>query len=409
MFASTTDISTLPVPGDDAIRQSNSLVNAIRTAIHATGKPLSLGEFVHHALYQPDLGYYAAGTRKFGEQGDFVTAPELGSVFARCIARGIRRVLDELDHATRQHAVVLELGAGSGQFAYDCLLALAELDALPAAYQILEVSADLRVRQQELLATLPDDVYRRVEWLQAPPQVPFEGVIFANEVIDALPMERFRVTSDETIEMEFVDVDESTDSGLHSVSAPAVPAVASAVKELRDRLGETEPWSLPYVSEVRTGLAGWLQSISARLTRGAMLMVDYGADAAEMYRADRSAGTLLCHYRHRAHDRVLLWPGLQDITSWVDFSQVAEAAVDLGWTLDGYTTQAHLLIDFELDDVVGARFADATATAQLRLAAEVRQLTLPGEMGERFKAISLSRGLTHGLLSPAHVGLERRL
>ncbi len=409
MFASNSDTASLPAPHEDALRQSERLVEAIRASIVTAGRPISLGEFVHHALYQPEFGYYSAGSRKFGEQGDFVTAPELGSVFAQCIARGIRRVFAELDHGTRNHANILELGAGSGQFAYDCLLALQALDAVPLRYQILEVSADLRVRQQELLATLPDNLFERVEWLQVPPQASFEGVIFANEVIDALPMERFCVQADGQISMECIDVDDASTLGLCSVSCPATPAIASAVTGTRNRLHEIEPWSLPYVSEVRVGLGDWLRSISAHLERGALLMVDYGADAAELYRADRTAGTLLCHYRHRAHDQVLLWPGLQDITSWVDFTQVAEAATDLGWNLDGYTSQAHLLIDLELDQVVAARFTDASTMVQLRLAAEVKQLTLPGEMGERFKAISLSRGLTHGLLSPAYMGLERRL
>ncbi|MFK8028770.1 MAG: class I SAM-dependent methyltransferase [Gammaproteobacteria bacterium] len=406
MFASTTDTAALPGPSDEALQHSASLVRLIRESIQSSGQPLSLGQYVHLALYAPELGYYAAGTRKFGEQGDFVTAPELGSVYAQCIARGIARVFSELKHTASRHANVLELGAGSGQFAYDCLQALHALDAVPARYQILEVSADLRERQSELLATLPDNLGERVEWLSQPPEQSFEGVIFANEVIDALPMERFGVTENGQIRMETIGV---TNGELCSQPGEATPVVADAVASLRSELGDDELWSRPYVSEIRTGLHEWLRSITANLSRGAVLMVDYGADAAELYRGDRSVGTLMCHYRHRAHDNVLLWPGLQDITSWVDFTQVAQAGVDLGFDLNGYTSQAHMLIDFELDAVVSARFDGASTTRQLRLASEVKQLTLPGEMGERFKAISLSRGITRGLLSPAHMGLERRL
>lgn len=370
---------------------------------------MTLGQFVHVALYEPELGYYSSGARKFGEQGDFITAPELGSVFAQCVARGVRRVFDQLDSAGHNAACVVELGAGSGRFAYDCLMALHALGAEPSHYRILEVSADLRERQQTLLATLPDRVRTKVEWLDTPPQQDFDGVLIANEVIDALPMERFGLTNDGQLLMEFIDVDTQSNLGLRSVAKPATATVAAAVEALRAGLSDESPWSLPYIGELRVGLSDWLDSVTARLRHGAALFVDYGTDAAELYRSDRSAGTLLCHYRHRAHDQVLLWPGLQDITSWVDFTQVAHAAAELGWTLDGYTTQAHMLIDFGLDEVVAGRFAGADTTTRLSLASEVRQLTLPGEMGERFKAMSLSRGVSHGLLSPSHAGLERRL
>ncbi len=409
MFEATTDTAALPTPNDDALGHSAQLVAAVQAAIAQAGQAISLGEYVHQALYASNLGYYAAGTRKFGEQGDFVTAPELGSVFAECVARGIRRVFAQLNHADRGHACVLELGAGSGQFAYDCLLGLHAVKVKPARYYILEVSADLRERQQELLATLPHDLFALVEWLDAPPAKPFEGVIFANEVIDALPMERFCVTAEGDVRMECIDTDMATASGLRSVGVPATAPIAEAVASLQKELGGGDPWQLPFESEIRIGLADWLHSVTKSLTRGVVLFVDYGSDAAELYRSDRTSGTLLCHYRHRAHDGVLLWPGLQDITCWVDFSQVATSAVELGWTLDGYTTQAHLLIDLELDDVLTARFENASTTRRLRLASEVKQLTLPGEMGERFKAIALSRGLEHGLLTPAHTSLERRL
>ncbi len=409
MFEATTDTASLPVPGEDALEQSAALVASIRASIERKNLPISLGDYVHQALYTPQLGYYAAGTRKFGEQGDFVTAPELGSVFAECVARGIRRVFNELNHDEPRHACVLELGAGSGQFAYDCLRGLHDLDVTPHRYYILEVSADLRERQQELLATLPHDLFERVEWLAEPLAEPFEGVVFANEVIDALPVERFGVNVEGEVLMECIDTDSASEQELRSVSAPATAAIAEAVERLAQSLEREDEWQLPFVSEIRMGLKDWLHSVTRSLVKGVVLLVDYGSDAAEVYRGDRTSGTLLCHYRHRAHDNVLLWPGLQDITCWVDFSQVANAARELGWTLDGYTSQAHLLIDLELDAVASARFETASAKDRLRLASEMKQLTLPGEMGERFKAMALSRGLERGLLTPAHTSLERRL
>lgn len=405
MFDSSADMSSLPVPSEAQCEHSQRLVARLCEHIATSGGAITLGEYVHAALYTPTLGYYAAGTRKFGEQGDFVTAPELGSVFAECMARGVARVFDELGSTGRTD--FLELGAGSGQFAYDCLLALRVLEALPDRYRILEVSADLKERQADLLATLPHDLFDRVEWLEEPPTEDFQGVVFANEVIDALPMERFGVADSGDTLMEMIRVNDS--GALQSSAQPAKRSIEEAVAKLQASLPDSELWPRPYVGEVRTGVESWLRSVTAHLTRGAALFVDYGADAAEVYRADRTTGTLLCHYRHRAHDNVLLWPGLQDITCWVDFTQVAQAALNLGFELNGYASQTHLLIDCELDDVVSARFSNDSQVAQLRLASQVKQLTLPGEMGERFKAISLSRGLSRGLLTPAHTGLERRL
>ncbi|MEM7083839.1 MAG: SAM-dependent methyltransferase [Pseudomonadota bacterium] len=404
MFESNTDTSRLPTPPAEALTHSATLVDQLRADIAQSG-PLTFGAYVHEALYRPGLGYYASGTQKFGAQGDFITAPELGSVFAHCVARGIARVLRQLS----SKSVVLELGAGSGEFALHCLTALQHLEALPQRYQILEVSPTLQTRQKERLESLPSELSSRVEWLDAPPSAPFEGVVFANEVIDALPMERFGINEHGDVVQARVELGEKPEALTLTAHAPT-RAVAEGVLALQSRLRDRdEVWMPFYTHEFRPGLTGWLHTVTDHLTRGAALFVDYGTDELALYRGDRSRGTLLCHFQHRAHDDALLWPGLQDITSWVDFSALANAAHDLGLTIDGYTTQAHMLIDTGLDSVVSARFEQATRTEQSALAREVRQLTLPGDMGERFKALSMRRGLDNGVFSPHHTSLTHRL
>lgn len=377
--------TALPEPAADETAHSQLLAASIRVEITAAG-PMPFARFMEHCLYAPGLGYYSAGRLKFGAQGDFVTAPELGPLFARTLARALAPAL----RACGGGAVFFELGGGSGAFARDCLLALQAFNTLPRQYWLLEPSADLRERQRDCLrAALPDDLYRRVEWLDAPPQHAWSGVLFANEVLDALPVTRFMERDGEIFE-EQVAFDSRGD--FIRVEQPADALVAGTVRHLQRQLGA--PFADGYRSEVLPQLPWWLEAIGGTLRRGVALFVDYGYPRREFYLPERRDGTLVCHYRHRAHPDPLMLPGLQDITAFVDFTALAEAGVHCGFDLVAYASQASFLFAAGLD----AFFADAYAqtddeAVRYALAQQVKKLTLPGEMGERFQAMLFARDL----------------
>ena len=365
-------VSDLPLPGPDALEHSRRLAEHIREEIRAAGGALPFARYMELALYAPGLGYYSAGARKFGAAGDFVTAPELSPLFSRCLARQCAEVLEDLGQGS-----ILELGAGSGVMAADILAELARMQRLPREYLIMEVSADLRERQQALLAERVPALLPRVRWLDELPE-PFSGVILGNEVLDALPAERFRKTAAGYAQYCVAEQGE----GFTWTQALVSEELAAALDELE----ETLPAPLPegYQSEICLDLPPLLASLSNMLVRGAALFLDYGHPRAAFYHPDRSMGTLMCHYRQRAHGDPFLYPGLQDITVHVDFTAVAEAATNAGFELAGYTTQAHFLLGLGIAEIAGT---DMTATQQVKL------LTLPEEMGERFKAIGFTKGL----------------
>lgn len=370
----------LPQPDAGAMAHSRALQAHIRDQIAAAGGWISLARFMELALYAPGLGYYSAGSVKLGEAGDFVTAPEISSLFGRCLAGQAALVLRALGGGS-----VLELGAGSGALAVALLAQLQAEDCLPDEYLILEVSAQLRQQQQRHLARCLPGLAGRVRWLDTLPRE-FSGLMIANEVLDALPVERFEIGATDLLQQGVGWQGE----GLAVGWRPACEAVSHHVRHL---LGDLE-WSLPagYRSELSLAVEPWLASLADGLERGAILLVDYGLPRAQYYHPQRADGTLICHYRHRAHDDLLHWVGLQDITAWVDFTAVAEAALRHGLELMGFTTQAHFLLGAGLERLV-AGAAASSPREQLRLAGEVRKLTLPGEMGERFKVMGLSRGL----------------
>lgn len=341
---------------------------------------------MERCLYTPGLGYYSAGRMKFGEHGDFVTAPELGNLFARCIARAMAPAL----RACGEDAVWFELGGGSGAFARDCLLELQTLDALPHDYWLLEPSADLRERQRDCLrAALPAGLFARCTWLDRPPQEPWSGVLFANEVLDALPVTRFTLHDGEVFE-EHVGVSEN--GAFKRGDRPADPLVAGAVRHLQRQLGRA--FEDGYRSEVLPQLPWWLEAIAGEQTRGVALIVDYGYVRREFYLPERIDGTLLCHYRHRAHGDPLILPGLQDITASIDFTALAEAGIGAGFEPVAYAFQSEFLIASGLDAVFDrARTAATDEAARYALAQQVKRLTLPGEMGERFQAMLFAREL----------------
>ena len=372
----------LPPPTADELAHSERLVAHIRAEIEGNG-PIDFSRFMALALYAPGLGYYAAGKTKFGAGGDFVTSPELGPVFAQCLARSFAAVLRETG------GDVVEIGAGSGAFAADALNALASRDALPSRYRILETSADLRERQAERIARDAPAHAARVEWLERPPAEPWRGVLFGNEVIDALPVQRFAVdergTWIETVALRA------------AAGNTFVPATRAAIASEAERIAALEssahgPWPRPYHSEYLPQLDAWFAEVASTLERGAVLFVDYGYPRAEFYLPERREGTVVCHYRHRAHADPYKLVGLQDITAFVDFTAVAEAGVAAGFELAAYVAQSQLLLASGLPEVLAESQGLDTA-AQYTIASMVKRLTLPADMGERFKAIAFVRDL----------------
>lgn len=364
-----------PPPGADAAAHSSKLQALIRAEAAAAGGWLPFARFMALALYAPGLGYYSAGSRKFGRAGDFVTAPELSPLFGRTLARQLAELL------AQGIPDILELGAGSGALAAQLLNALAALGRLPQRYAILEISADLRARQREHLAAAAPEHLARVVWLDTLPEV-LDTIVIGNEVLDALPVHRVRVSAEGVAELGI-----TAGPAFAWDSRPAAATLAAAAQELQ----------LPPDYETEIGLAATalVQDLAQRLRRGALLFIDYGFPAREYYHPQRSRGTLMCHYRHHAHDDPLAWIGLQDITAHVDFSAIARAGA--GLELLGYASQAQFLINCGITDLLGAVPAD-DAARYVPLAAQAQQLLSPAEMGELFKVIALGRGVASPLL-----------
>jgi len=373
----TAALNSLPTPEADAITHSERLVARLQQEMRDSGGAITFARFMELVLYAPGLGYYSAGSRKFGVEGDFVTAPEISALFSCCVASQVQQVLGALEGGA-----VLEVGAGSGVMAADMLAELERLESLPEHYFILELSAELRERQRVTLQDKVPQLVGRVQWLDGLPQTPFHGVVLANELLDALPVHRFHVGRGGVDELYVTCSKEGFCWERGRISS----------KPLAERLGGIVA-QLPvgYQSEVGLAAERWLRSIGTILERGLVLLIDYGFPAHEYYHPQRGSGTLMCHYRHRAHPDPLILPGLQDITAHVNFTAVAESAVDVGMDVYGYTTQAYFLFANGLDRAMQDLPDDSLA--QLELSRQIKTLTLPEEMGELFKVIGIGKGL----------------
>lgn len=362
--------ANLPAPGADAAQHSTLLAEHIRNDIAAQGGWISFARYMELTLYAPGLGYYTAGAHKFGAAGDFITAPELSPLFGRTVARQVAEIMA----GSAPH--ILELGAGSGKLAADMLAELELCGSLPVSYAILEVSADLRARQQTLLRERLPHLLERVRWLDRLPHR-FSGAIIANEVLDALP----------------VHLVHWRDSALNERGVAA--SAHGFIWQERpinnaELLHAAQQIKVPddYVSEICLAARGLVNSLAEMLEHGTMLFVDYGFGAREFYHPQRRSGTLMCHYRHHAHDDPFFLPGLQDITAHVNFTDIAECGIDAGLELAGYTTQAFFLINCGITALLEDTSAEAVRD-YLPLAAQLQKLTSPAEMGELFKVIAL--------------------
>jgi len=382
--------SILPPPSTAEEAHSRRLTELMQQELTAAGGWLSFERFMELALYAPGLGYYSAGSVKLGAGGDFVTAPEVSELFSRCIARQCSEVL------AHTGGEILELGAGTGRMAEAVLKELAARNLLPERYAILEVSADLAERQRERLMRLPEALRERLVWLERLPQRPVHGVMLANEVADALPCARFRVGAAGIRELGVALEACSSSSGAAAASpirfTEAETAPGASLGEACEEILISLPGPLPggYTSEVCTRVAPWIGSLGGCLARGLLLLCDYGLPRRHYYHPQRIRGTLRCHYKQRAHDDPYINLGLQDISAWVDFTRVAEAALAAGLEVQGFATQAAFLLGCGIEPLV---MQAAEGIERTRLAGEARRLLMPGEMGEAFKLMALTRGL----------------
>ena len=370
-----------PEPDSEALAHSARVVERVQTEIEGRGGVLPFDRYMDLVLYEPGLGYYASGTRKFGRQGDFVTAPELGSLYGRCVARQVAQILAQLDGGS-----LLEFGAGSGVLAATVLTELAERDSLPAEYLIVEVSPALRAQQQQTLAGQIEQNLVKVRWLDSLPESGFRGVILANEVLDAMPIIRFRVGAEGHMTAGVV-----RRNGHLDWSWQRDPSHDGRI----DRLVQQYGLVADYTSEVNPRAAAWMQTVGRVLDAGLILVMDYGYPGAEYYHYERSDGTLMCHYQHRAHMDPFLYPGLQDLTAHVDFSAVAAAGQLAGLDIAGFTSQEAFLLSTGVLDLVAH---ESSGPVDPKLSAELKQLTLSSEMGESFKALAMVKHIDSPLL-----------
>lgn len=369
----------LPQPTLAEQQLSHELATEIAAEI-ATNGPMTFARYMELALYAPDKGYYRNGLQKFGAQGDFITAPELSPLFSQCVARQCAQVLRALPGGD-----ILEFGAGSGVMARVILQALAQQNALPRRYYILEISAELRERQRQEIQTNAPELLPRVEWLTQWPTEKLHGIILANEVLDAMPVHRFGYYQG----LQEYYVINAQGRFAWQLGPLSAAALQSQLEQLEIDFVDG------YSSEINLLLPGWIAGVAESLAQGVVLLMDYGMTRREYYHPDRGCGTIMCHYRHRAFDNPFWLPGLHDITAQVDFTAVAIAAAAADLEVYGYTHQAAFLLNCGITDFIN----DQEGPAQRRLLIQqIQRLTLPGDMGEAFKALALTKNYEENLL-----------
>ena len=360
-----------------ALQHSEHLVAIIKQEILCNG-PITFARFMELALYAPGLGYYAAGLQKFGREGDFTTAPEISALYSYCLAKQCQQILINCP------GDILEFGAGTGIMAADILLRLEELGTLPNHYYILEISADLKERQRNTINARAPHLRHKVKWLKTLKNFALQGVMIANEVLDAFPVHRFCYDNATLYEFFVVQADNDFAFELKTPTTSLKQHIQNINIDFSDG----------YESECNLLILGWLQSLSEVLRKGVLLLIDYGFPRHEYYHPDRNRGTLMCHYHHHAHDNPLIQVGMQDITAHVDFTCVAEAGVCAGMSLLGFTNQANFLLSCGMIQELQRQPEEQYS----KLANEVKVLTSPNEMGELFKVMALTKNLNTPLL-----------
>lgn len=369
-------LAQLPLPSEDEIVHSNRLVESLLAEIEQNGGPISFRDFMDRVLYQPGLGYYSAGLTKFGAEGDFVTAPEISTLFGRTLARQFESIFHQ--GCARN---ILEFGAGSGRLCEQLLISFDEA----CNYSILELSASLRLRQQEYLhSCLPLEIFDCISWLDELP-AEFSGIVLGNEVLDAMPVHL--VSKDR----QWYELGVGFDGNrFHWCRFAEDSEAVSAMRQIESTLGQ-----LPeqYTTELNLNYRPWLNALHNSCIQAVVLVIDYGYAQARYYHPERCSGTLICHYHHRVHANPLVYPGLQDITASVDFDAFADAAIDSGFDICGLSTQGQFLLSGGLLEIAETAQQDTDTIDRLELAQRIKTLTLPTEMGERFKVIGLQKNL----------------
>lgn len=388
----------LPEPDSQAKKHSRQLLDHIIQQIQLSGGQTSFEQYMQLALYAPGLGYYSAGSHKFGAQGDFITAPEISSLFGQVLAIQAQPLLEQIKNNSGE-CNLLEVGAGSGKMAADILCELTKRKALPDHYYILELSADLKQRQQQYLQTYSADYYSQIIWLDSLPENGFNGLVIANELLDAFPVHLLMLDKNQLFE-RFVCIDplkkEDSEQPLCfkdvAIDNPELLAfkdkLQNTLKPNQDLLDK----DTAYITEINLLASQWIKSLAQRINQGALLLIDYGYPQSEYFHPQRHMGTLMCHYRHLGHDNPFFFPGLQDITAHVNFSEIKYAAESSGLELSGYTTQAHFLLAGGLAELI--QHVNINEIKQHdKMVTEIKKLTLPNEMGELFKVIYLTKNI----------------
>lgn len=367
----------LPDPTADELTASAALCAQIAAEVSALGGFMPFERYMEMALFEPPYGYYVGGAHKFGAAGDFLTAPEISPLFGRAVAAQC--------HAAQAYGhTIVEFGGGSGRLAASVLEELARRGALPARYLIVELSPELRARQRALLATLPCVDALQIDWLSGPPAVPVDGIVLANEILDALPTTVFRVG-----EAGYLERGIGAEAG--QLGWRERPASAQLAAQLDLTLADH---ALPvgHCAEINLRQPLWIADLARFLRRGVALLFDYGGPRAEIYHPAREVGTLRCYWRHCLHDDPLWLPGLQDLTASVDFTAAAESALAAGMSVAGYATQASFLLANGIEGLLAEEMARHPAAA-MKLAAQAKQLLLPTEMGTICKVLALGIGM----------------
>ena len=377
LYQSARDSKNLPAPSDLAQQHSEKLIALIKSEIDKNGGVISFQRYMDLALYAPGLGYYAAGSIKLGEEGDFITAPEISPLFSQALANAILPIIDS-------QQIILEVGAGRGRMAADILVYLKQQNKLPKEYWILELSADLRQRQKSIIEKSIPEFIDKVKWLDKLPEQ-FSGVVLANELLDAMPVQLFQKVEKGINEVNVIWLD---DKFVFQFNPNTDDRLMARVTDIEAEL-EIE-LAAGYVSEINFAAEDWLKSIAERLQQGVIILIDYGFPRHEYYHAQRKQGTLMCHYRHRTHPDAFVYPGLQDITAHVDFTAMADAALEANLKVIGYTNQVSFLMGAGLLELAALN-DESAVQKQMETASQIKKLTLPHEMGELFKVIGFSK------------------
>jgi SAM-dependent MidA family methyltransferase len=383
--------NTLPAPDSIAQQYQEQLLSVIKQHITDASGKITFADYMNLCLYAPGLGYYSAGSQKLGQQGDFTTAPEISPLFARTLSRHIRDVFQQLKQAN-----ILEFGAGSGKMAADILNELENNQCLPERYYIIEASADLRQRQQHTVKTMAPHLADKVTWLDTIPKN-FVGVVLANEVCDAMPVHCLQFEADKISERY---IENSGQQLQWCTGKLSQPHLAKRAAEIQSLISDGD-----YLTEVNLAAEGWLASIADNLQQGTIFIIDYGYPQATYYHPQRTNGSLMCYYQHQGHDNPLILQGLQDITAHVDFTALAQTGIDNGLEVAGFQSQADFLLAGGITELTSS-YDDTDELLVLQQASEIKRLTLPTEMGENFKVLTLCRNIEQ-LLPRSQLGDRR--